>query len=316
MERAETGMKPAPGRKPAGRKTMGQLGYASLFVLPGLILAAVFIFYPMIQNILISLSRYDLMANSLTFNSFENYKELLVNDQYHKFWLAYRNNLLYAAATVPATLFFALVSAILINSIRRGAMIFRFTYYLPVVTPWIVVGLAFTYLFNAANRGMVNYVLVDLLHVLPDYVNWLGNTWTGQFVIWLLGIWKNIGWAMVIYLASLQAVPADLYEAAGIEGGGWWCKFWHITLPMIMPTTFFLAVQLLIGAFNVFLQIFVMLPTDPTGANGSLQFLMYDLAFNNMEFGQGAAIGVLTAVSIFLIMLVLNRYLRQDRLVR
>lgn len=316
MERAETGLKPVLGRKPAGRRIAYQLGYAAIFILPGLILAAVFIFYPMIRNIQISLSDYDFVENTMTFNSFENFKQLLVLDSNHKFWLAYRNNLLYAAATVPTTLFFALVCAVLINSVKRGAIFFRFTYYLPVVTSWIVVGLAFKYLFNAADRGMVNHVLVNLFHVLPDYVNWLDNVWTGQFVIWLLGIWKNIGWAMVIYLASLQAVPADLYEAADIEGGGWWCKFWHITLPMVMPTTFFLAVQLLIGAFNVFLQVFVMLPTDPTGANGSLQFLMYDLAFNNLNFGQGAAIGVLTAVSIFLVMLVLNRYMRQDRLVR
>lgn len=316
MERADAGLNPAAMRKPSPAKPLRQWGYAAVFILPGLVLAAIFVFYPMVRNIQISLSEYTLLTDSLTFTGTGNFRRLLLEDPYRKFWLAYRNNLLYALVTVPVTLLFALAAAVMINSVKRGAMVFRFTYYLPVVTSWIVVGLVFKYLFNAGDRGLVNYLLVDALHLLPEHVNWLGldDFWASQFVIWVLGIWKGIGWAMVIYLAALQGVPLEMYEAASIEGAGWWSKFWRITLPLIRPTTYFLAVQLLIGAFNVFLQVLVMLPSDPTGQTGTLQFLMYDQAFRNFNFGEGAAIGVLTAISILTITLLLNRYVKRDRL--
>lgn len=316
MERADTVCKPTLRKMPESRKPFRHIGYAAFFILPGFILAAVFVFFPMIRNIQISMSSYTLLTDSLTYTGLENYRQLLVEDTYQKFWLAYRNNLLYAVMTVPATLFLALAAAVMINSVKRGALLFRFTYYLPVVTSWIVVGLVFKYLFNAGDRGLVNYVFVDMLHVLPEHVNWLGvdQFWESQFVIWVLGIWKGIGWAMVVYLAALQSVPQELYEAAGIEGAGWWSKFWRITLPLIRPVTFFLAVQLLIGAFNVFLQVLVLLPSDPTGQTGTLQFLMYEQAFHNFNFGEGAAIGVMTAASILIITLALSRYMKLERL--
>jgi multiple sugar transport system permease protein len=201
----------------------------------------------------------------------------------------------------------------MINSVRRGALLFRFTYYLPVITSWIIVGYVFQYLFNGNGRGLVNYVLVNLLRVLPAYVNWLNEPWTTELVIWVLGIWKNTGWAMVIYLAALQGIPAELYEAAAIEGAGAWHQFWKITLPMLKPTTFFLTVQLLIGSFNVFLQVLVLAGNDPTGRTSVLQYQMYDVSFHNFDFGQGAAIGVLTAVSVLAVTLALNRFLQQNR---
>lgn len=314
MEQARMQISPINRNKSANRTMRKNLGYAAAFILPGLILAAAFVFYPMVRNIQISLSNYTIITNTATYTGLENYNQLLVADPYHKFWLAYRNNLLYAAATVPLTLLFALAAAVMINSVKRGAILFRFTYYLPVITSWIIVGLVFKYLFNGGDRGLVNYVLVNILHVLPDYVNWLTGTWTTQLVIWLLGIWKNTGWAMIIYLAALQAVPQELYEAADIEGAGAWSKFWKITLPMLKPTTFFLTVQLLIGSFNVFLQVLVLANNDPTGKTGVLQYLMYDRSFNNFNFGEGAAIGVLTAISIFIVTLMLNRMLKQSQI--
>jgi multiple sugar transport system permease protein len=303
-----------PHKSPlANRKLRANLGYAAAFILPGLILAVVFVFYPMVRNVQISLSSYRIINNATTYVGLENYRQLLFADPFHKFWLAYRNNILYAAVMVPVTLLGALACAVMINSVRQGAMLFRFTYYLPVITSWIIVGYVFQYLFNGNGRGLVNYVLVDMLHALPKYVNWLNQTWTTEFVIWLLGIWKNMGWAMVIYLAALQGIPQELYEAADIEGARQWSKFWKITLPMLKPTTFFLTVQLLIGSFNVFLQVLVLAGNDPTGRTGVLQYLMYDKSFNNFDFGQGAAIGVLTAVSVFAVTLVLNRVLRRSR---
>lgn len=282
------------------------------FILPGFILVCIFVLYPMIRNIQISLSDYKIVEGTMDFIGFKNYFELFTEPQ-RRFWYAYRNNILYAAVTTPAVLFFGVVCAVMVNSLKKGVVFFRTMYYLPVITSWIIVGLVFKYLFNAGNRGMVNYLLVDVFHIMPNYLNWLKEEWTGNLVIWLLGIWKNIGWAMVIYLAALQNIPENLYAAASIEGANGRQKFLSITVPLLKPTTFFLTVQLLIGSFNVFLQVLVLTGGDPLGKTSVLQYLLYDRSFNLFQFGQGAAIGVITALSIFTITLVLNRLLRREQ---
>jgi multiple sugar transport system permease protein len=282
------------------------------FILPGFILVCVFVLYPMIKNIQISLSDYKIVEGTMDFVGFKNYKELFSEPQ-GRFWYAYRNNVLYALFTTPAILFLGLVCAVMINSLKKGIVFFRTMYYLPVITSWIIVGLVFKYLFNESNRGMVNYLLVDVFHVMPHYISWLKEEWTGNFVIWLLGIWKNIGWAMVIYLAGLQSIPNDLYVAASIEGANEVQKFFKITIPLLKSTTFFLTVQLLIGSFNVFLQVLVLTGGDPMGKTSVLQYLLYDRSFRLFQFGQGAAIGIVTAVSIFVVTVVLNRILKSEQ---
>jgi multiple sugar transport system permease protein len=281
------------------------------FVLPGLVLVLVFIIYPMFFNIRISLSDYRIVDRAMDFVGFKNYMDLFTEPQ-GRFWLAYRNNLLYAAVTTPFIMFFGLLSAVLINSLRRGRVFFRAGFYLPVITSWVIVGLVFLYMFNNGRRGLINYILVDVLHILGDYVPWIHKEWTGNLAIWTLGVWKNIGWAMIVYLAALQGIPKDLYEAASIEGAGFAARLFRITIPAIRPTTFFILVNMLIGAFNVFLQVFVMTKGNPNGRTSVLQYLLYDRSFNLFEFGQGAAIGLIAGLTVFLLTIVLNRVLKRE----
>ena len=294
------------------RQELRTVAQALPFVLPGLILVCVFILYPMLKNIQISLSDYKIVEGTMDFVGFENYKELFTEPQ-RRFWYAYRNNILYAVVTTPAIMLFGLIFAAMINSMKKNQVFFRTMYYLPVITSWIIVGLVFKYLFNGGNRGMVNYFIVDVLHLAPDYINWLKHEWTGNFVIWLLGIWKNIGWAMVIYLAGLQGIPNELYESAEIEGASAFQKFTKITFLLLKPTHFFLIVQLLIGSFNVFLQVLVLTGGDPQGKTSVLQYLLYDRSFSLFEFGQGAAIGLVTGISIFIVTVILNKFLRSEQ---
>ena len=194
-------------------------------------------------------------------------------------------------------------------TVSGGGCFFRAGFY-PPVTLLVIVGLVFLYMFNN-GCGLINYILVDILHILVT-VPWIHKEWTGNLAIWTLGVWKNIGWAMIVYLAALQGIPKDLYEAASIEGAGFAARLFRITIPAIRPTTFFILVNMLIGAFNVFLQVFVMTKGNPNGRTSVLQYLLYDRSFNLFEFGQGAAIGLIAGLTVFLLTIVLNRVLKRE----
>ena len=282
---------------------------ASLFVLPGLLLAIVFVIYPMLFNVRISFSEYNIVQRTITWTGLDNFSALF-NDSQSRLFVAIRNNFLYALMTTPFILFFGLLFAVMINNLRHGRILFRTFFYLPVITSWVIVGMVFIYMFNSGQRGLVNYILVDVVPVLDDYVPWLQRTWPANAVIWLMGIWKNVGWAMIIYLAGLQGISKDLYEAASLEGAGAAAKFRYITIPLLKSTTFYVMVNMLIGAFNVFLQVLLLTSGNPRGTTSVLQYLLYDKAFNQFEFGQGAAVGLITALLILLTTTVLNRVFR------
>jgi len=287
---------------------MLETAYALPFVVPGLILAAVFVLWPMVMSLRLAVSNYQIVQHTMTFTGLQNFVALFTDPQ-RRFWYAYRNNLLYAIATIPFILFFGLLFASLVNGLKRGRGFFRVAFYLPVITSWIIVGLVFQYLFNSNGRGFINYIMVDKLNILKSYVPWLLQEWTGNMAIWIMGIWKNVGWAMIIYLAALQGIAPDYYEAAVIDGASRARCFFQITLPLVKPTTFFILVNMLIGSFGVFLQVLLLTGGDPAGKTSSLQYMLYDKAFNQFQFGQGAAIGLITAVTIFVITMLCNRWL-------
>lgn len=280
------------------------------FILPGLILVAVFVVYPdAVHDKDIPLGVQD-RAGRLTFIGLENFKNVLEGGS--RFWYAYRNNFLYAIVTVSFIILGGMFFAYLINNLRRGQGIFRVGFYLPVITSWVIVSLVFQYMFNNSSRGLINYFLVDVLHVMDDYVPWLLREWSGNAAIWLMGIWKNMGWAMIIYLAGLQSIPRELYEAAELDGAGLWKKFVFITVPALRPTTYYVMVNMIIGSFNVFIQVMMLTGGNPNGKTSALQYLLYDRAFNQFEFGEASAIGLISAVTIVAITFLLNRRLRLD----
>lgn len=283
---------------------------AGPFVLPGLLLVSAFVIYPMFFTIWIALSEYKIVQGEITFIGLENFKNVLSSGS--RFWYAYRNNFLYALVTVPFILLGGMLFAYLINNLKHGQGIFRVGFYLPVITSWVIVSLVFQYMFNNSNRGLINYFLVDVLHVMDDYVPWLLREWSGNAAIWLMGIWKNVGWAMLIYLAALQGIPKDRYEAAELDGAGLWKKFWHITVPSLRPTTFYVMVNMIIGSFNVFIQVMMLTGGNPNGKTSALQYLLYDKAFNQFEFGEASAIGLISAVTIVGLTVILNKRLNLD----
>ena len=293
------------------RKRVRNLAPAAPFVLPGLLLACVFVFYPMFFNIRISFSDYHIVERTITWAGLKNYLALFAETG-DRLLLAVRNNFLYALVTTPFILLFGMVFAVMVNSLRRAQLFFRTCFYLPVITSWVIVGNVFAYMFNAGGAGLVNYLLKDVFGLLPEYVSWLNRTWTANLVIWLLGIWKNIGWAMVIYIAGLKGIPAELYEAGMLDGASRTQQFWHITVPLLKSTTFYVLVNMVIGSFGVFIQVMMLTSGNPRGTTSVLQYLLYDRSFNLFEFGQGAAIGLITAILVLLTTVVLNRVFRTE----
>jgi multiple sugar transport system permease protein len=286
-------------------------GAAAPFVLPGLILVCFFVLYPMLFTLRISLSEYRIVQGQITFIGFANFINVLTGSG-ARFWYALRNNLLYGIVTVPFIVMGGMVFAYLINNLEKGKTFFKVGFYLPVITSWVIVSLVFTYMFNNSKRGLINYILVDVLHILKDYVPWLLREWSGNAAIWIMGIWKNIGWSMLIYLAALQSIPPDLFEAASIDGANGFQKFFRITVPCLRPTTFFVLVNMIIGSFNVFIQVMLLTSGGPNGKTSVLQYLLYDRAFNKFEFGEASAIGLISTVIIMFLTVALNRIFGLD----
>ncbi|SHO42862.1 carbohydrate ABC transporter permease [Anaerocolumna xylanovorans] len=281
------------------------------FITPGLVLVCIFVLYPMLFTFRIAFSDYQIVKREITWIGFENFISVLTAKN-SSFWYAIRNNFLYAFVTTPCIIFLGMFFAYLINNLSKGKTIFKVGFYLPVITSWVIVGLVFQYLFNSSNRGLINYVIVDVLHLTKNYIPWLLREWTGNTAIWIMGIWKNTGWAMLIYTAALQGISKDLYEAASLDGASSWQRFKRIVIPMVKPTTYFVLVNMVIGSFNVFIQVMLLTSGKPNGTTSVLQYLLYDKAFNQFKFGEASAIGLMTAITIIILTVILNRGLKLD----
>jgi multiple sugar transport system permease protein len=295
------------------KKGIKQWLEVSPFILTGMILVGIFVVYPQIKSLWMSLTDYNIMdPKSSPFIGLANYMKATVGSEAPMFWLAFRNVILYAVVTVPLGMIIGLVLAVLVNSVKRGQLFYRSMLYLPVLIDWIVVSIIFLYLFQDGKSGLVNYYLIKL-HLLRQPIAWLEGTWTANLVIWIFGIWKSVGWAMIIYLAGLQGIPAELYESAALDGASGVIRFLKITVPLIKSTTLFVLINLVIGAFNVFYAVFMLTQGGPIGTTDVLQNYMYTQAFSYLHFGYACAISVITGVSIFVLTLSRNKFFKNER---
>ncbi|CEP78006.1 carbohydrate ABC transporter permease [Defluviitoga tunisiensis] len=269
-----------------------------LFVLPGLISYFAWTLYPIFKSFIMSLFEWNINpAIPNKFIGLANYFELF---QDPKFYTSLKNTMLYTAVTVPGQMILGFLVAILLNRKMKGQTLFRLLYYLPVVTSWVIVSILFQYLF-AARGGLVNFLLKDILHIIPKNIAWLSNPKTAMVPIYTLGIWKGIGWSMLIFLAGLQGIPKEIYEAASLDGANSWKKTIKITIPLMVPTIVFELVMLTIGGFNVFLSVYVMTGGGPMCSTEVLSSYMFKEAFDYFHFGYGAAISVIFFLIVFTI---------------
>lgn len=272
------------------------------FVALGFAGTAVFVIYPMIKNIIISFQDYSIMPNAKNaWVGFENYVKVF-QDPNEKFLIALKNTFLNVAVTVPINWFLAIFFAVLINAkFVKYKITFRTIYYLPIVTSWIIVALLFKYLFADGDGGLVNFILHKQLGLLSEPIAWKSNYWSAMIMIWLFHIWKTVGWGVVIYMAALQGVPKDLYEAADIDGASAIQKFWRITIPVLSPITIFVIINLVNGAFGFFPQVYFLTQGGPMNQTQVIPSLIYMEAFTHMKFGQASAMGFMMGIMVFLL---------------
>ncbi|MFN8565386.1 MAG: sugar ABC transporter permease [Anaerolineae bacterium] len=280
-----------------------------LFLLPGLLLYLVWTVYPLVYQLYISFFDWRIMPGQVSeFVGLANYQQALSDKT---FWLALQNTAVYTLVTVAGQMVVGFTLALLVHRVVVAKRLFRAIYYLPVVTSWVVVSFLFLYLFSPGLSGLINHVLVNILHVLPEAVSWYASSSTAWIAIYALGIWKGMGWSMVIFLAALQNIPMELYEAAAIDGAGEWQRVRHLTLPLIRRTTLFVLIALVIGGFQVFISVLLITGGAPLHRTEVSLTYMFDQAFNKLNFGYGAALSYLLAVVIvavsFVQMRVFNR---------
>ena len=271
----------------------------ALFIAPGFLIFAALILFPMVQAVLMSLYDVKVVAGAISaFVGLANYIRAL-NDAH--LWLSLSNSGLYMVFTVPPQIALGLAIALLLQRTSPVQPFFRVLYYVPVVTSWVVVTLLFKYLF--ADRGLINYLL-------GLQVSWLSDRWTALVAISALGIWKGIGWSMMIFIAALQGVPAGLIEAAKIDGANPWQRFTNVTIPAIWPTIAFVIIMLVIGGLNVFTSVQAMTDGGPGGSTDVVLTYMYRQTFTFLDFGYGSTIAVLLTALVFALSAIQLRFFR------
>jgi len=279
-----------------------------LFLAPGLGLFGVFFVLPVLAGFLLSLTDFDLYAvgdpGTARWVGLRNYETTLSNPD---FWGAVRNTFYFVLVGGPLTVAVSLAAAIGLNArLVRARSFFRTAYFAPVVTTLVAVAVVWRYLYHP-QYGLLNYALAALG---IDPVDWLGDPVWAMPAIILLSIWKNFGYNMLIFLAGLQTIPDELYEAAAIDGAGPRAQFFHVTLPGLGPTFLFVTVTTMISQFQLFAEPYVMTQGGPLGATRSIVLLMYEVGFRWWRMGTASAIAVL------LLLLTLAGTLLQLRLQR
>lgn len=282
---------------------------AWFFLAPALALIGVFFFLPVAASLLLSVTDFDLygIANpgNTRFVGFDNYARLL---QTPDFWNALKNTLYFAFVGGPLTIAVSLGAALLLNSkLVRFKGFFRTIYFTPFVTTLVAVAIVWRYLYHT-RYGFFNYAL-SIFGIAP--IDWLGDPHWAMPAIILMAVWKSFGYNMLIFIAGLQAVPEELYDAAAIDGAGPFRRFFSITLPMLAPTLVFVTVITMIGYFQLFAEPYVMTQGGPLRSTTSVVLLMYEEGFRWWRMGYAAAIAFVLFIVILLATLVQFRLQRE-----
>ncbi|MBN1348987.1 extracellular solute-binding protein [candidate division KSB1 bacterium] len=285
-----------------GRLGMKEARWGYLMISPWLIGFLLLTIGPILFSVGLSFCRWQSLASigAVKFVGFENYATAFSGTD-EKFYKSLFATFKYAFMAVPAAVIVGLLLAVLMNAKLKGITVFRTMYFIPSVVPVVASTVLWWYLFNP-NHGWVNYLLAQ---VGIDGPNWLGDPQYTIIVLVLLSLW-GIGGSMIIYLAGLQSIPSQLYEAAETDGAGALRQFWHVTLPMISPILFFNLVMGLIGAFQVFTQAFVMFNGGGGPDDSALFYVLhlYQLAIEKYELGYGSALAWILFVIILIFTLI------------
>ena len=281
-----------------------------LFLLPSLAGFLVFVAVPVVVSLLLSFVNWNLLRPP-EFVGVANYVQLLSRDPI--FWKVLRNTLFYVVVTVPLQLALGFMLAVALNQAIRGVLVYRVVYFMPVVTTIVAGAIVFQFMLNR-DFGLISNVIWKLAEVTglpiqpPDFLN--STFWSKPAVV-MLTLWKNTGFTMVIYLAALQGVPQELYDAAEVDGASAWQRIRHVTIPIISPTTFFLLIIQMIGALQLFTEPYALTRGGPAQSTLSVVYYIYQNAFEFGRMGKASAIAWFLFLFIFIFTYVQTRMQRR-----
>ena len=283
-------------------------GAAWLFLAPALALIGVFFFLPVAAALVLSLTDFDIYAvassENTRFVGLNNYIQLLRTPL---FWSSLQNTFYFALVGGPLTIAVSLGAALLLNAkLVRWRSFFRTIYFTPFVTTLVAVAIVWRYLYHA-RYGLLNYGL-QALGIAP--IDWLGDPHWAMPAIIVMAVWKNFGYNMLIFIAGLQSIPGELYDAANVDGAGPVRQFINVTLPMLGPTLLFVGVITMIGYFQLFAEPYVMTQGGPLRATTSVVLYMYEEGFRWWRMGYAAAIAFVLFIVILIATLIQFRIQR------
>ncbi len=258
--------------------------YIGLPLLP----LAVFWFIPLLVSLYISLTNWDYISPSYDIVGLANYGRILTSKPFYD---ALRHTLLFGLGTVIPTLVIGFYLALLLTKQRRGKALFQAFLFSPWITPMVAMSIVWSWMYRP--EGLFNYIL-GFFGV--DAVPWLSSSKYALWSVMLVTIWKNAGWAMVFYSNALSKIPNSLFEVGYLEGASGWQRVRHIILPMISPTTLFLAIVSLIDSIQAYDQISILTQGGPAGATRTLLYLYYEMAFKEFNMGRATALSMLIVV--------------------
>lgn len=272
------------------------------FLAPNFLGFIIFTFVPVIFSIALSFMDWSGGAK-ISFAGWDNFKFIFKDFNFTKsnLGISLRNTVYYTVATVPLTIVCSMILALVLNKGVKGAKIFRTVYFFPYVASMVAVCVCWNFLLM--KNGPVNQILRSFGFNMKK--SWTSSKELAIWAIIIVSVWRNAGYYMVMYLAGLQGVPTELYEAATVDGANGWQKFWKITLPMLTPTTFFVSIMLVISCFKIYDVVAIMTQGGPGRSTKMLVTYIFELSFGGEGIATSAQYGVASAVSMVLLVIVL-----------
>lgn len=265
---------------------------ALIFVLPVFIYNIAFRIYPIIYSLYLSFTKFSGLGTP-KFVGMKNFQSLLLDKE---FWLSMLRTTQFSAEVLPANMLLSLLLALLINRKMFGISLVRSICYLPVITPMVAASVIWTWIYDP-NVGILNFVL-NLFGVGP--VNFLGNVSTALHSIVVMRVWRGVGWNVIVYLAGLQSIPKEVYEAASIDGANSLEKFVRVTLPLLRPVHMYVLLVGLVSTLQTFTEVYVMTQGGPINSTTVVGLLIYKTAFDYMDMGYASAMSFVVGTIIML----------------
>ena len=259
------------------------------FTLPAMIPMTLFWIYPILKSGWLSFTDWDYMTPEYNYVGVENYTAVLTNSS---FWSAFKTTFLFAIGTIIPIIILGLSVALLLGNEIKGKAIYRFLVFSPWVTPTVAISIVWSWIFEPKG-GLANEILVNL--GLPK-LQWLSSSETALMSVIIVTVWKAVGYSAIFYLTAIDKIPRDRYEAASLDGAGFWKKLIYITLPGVSPTTFFLCIITMVDALKAYVQIQILTQGGPAGSTRTLTYLFYQLGFEQFKMGQASAVAIIIVV--------------------